>query len=240
MRVLVTRPQPGADATAQRLGRMGHAPLILPLTRIEPAESLGEAPRHPAGFDAVILTSANALRHGDALPLPAFTHLPLLAVGDASARAARAAGFRHVTAAQGDGASLVELARRTLEPGARLFYPTGRPRTEGFEENLVQAGFAVTTLETYRAVPIAHDDATVIALLAGSPPDAALVHSSHAARLLLALAGRPALRPFFEAARILAISRKVGATFAADGRLSVEVAGRPDEAALLRLLDPPR
>ena len=61
MRLLVTRPQPAAEATARRLEVMGHQPLLLPLAR---AEHLPEAARKALELPhaAVALTSAEAVR----------------------------------------------------------------------------------------------------------------------------------------------------------------------------------
>ena len=59
-RVLVLRPEPGASATAQALRRMGFEPLVLPLTVIQ---RLTPVFAPSVEHDAVIVTSANALRH---------------------------------------------------------------------------------------------------------------------------------------------------------------------------------
>ncbi|MGD9811804.1 MAG: uroporphyrinogen-III synthase, partial [Sphingobium sp.] len=59
--VLILRPQPGADATAGRAKELGLEPSIYSLFATEP---LAWTAPDPAGFDAVLLTSANTLRHG--------------------------------------------------------------------------------------------------------------------------------------------------------------------------------
>ena len=60
---------------------------------------------------AVLITSANGARAVAAHPRRGeLTALPVLAVGQASAAAARAAGFADVTSADGDGGDLARLA----------------------------------------------------------------------------------------------------------------------------------
>ena len=95
-RVLVLRPEPGASATVDRARAMGLDAVATPLFEVEPLDwDVPEA----SGFDGVLLTSANALRHGGD-GLQALRGLKAYAVGDATAQAAREAGFD--VAATGD------------------------------------------------------------------------------------------------------------------------------------------
>ncbi|MDE2333668.1 MAG: uroporphyrinogen-III synthase, partial [Rhodospirillales bacterium] len=107
--VLVTRPVDQAAQTARRLRAMGHAPLLAPALAIE-ARRLAPVAR----VQAVLVTSANALA---SLPEPLRQHR-LLAVGDATAGRARAAGFTDVASAGRDAAALAALATRLLDPAA--------------------------------------------------------------------------------------------------------------------------
>lgn len=104
--VLVLRPQPGAAATAERATARGLTPLIAPLFT---ARAITWEPPNPADHDAVLMTSAQAARlGGDALSR--FIHLPLYAVGGATAEAARTAGFDNIIAGDGDGAAILGIA----------------------------------------------------------------------------------------------------------------------------------
>lgn len=103
MRILVVRPQPGADATAARLSAMGHDPIVQPLLTTR-AVAWVPPDRRP---DATILTSAAAVRHAgpgaDWLkPLPAH------AVGTATAAAASAAGWTDVRTGPGTVQALLD------------------------------------------------------------------------------------------------------------------------------------
>ena len=98
-RVLVTRSEPGASETAQRLAGLGFEPIVEPVFEIEPIEGV----TLPA-FDALAFTSANGVR--------VFAHLnprrdaPVFCVGARTADEARAAGFANVTSADGDVSAL--------------------------------------------------------------------------------------------------------------------------------------
>ena len=108
MRVLITRPVALAQALARRLEACGHDVVIEPLLTIEPLPVALEL----GGVQAIAVTSANA-----APALGAARHLPVFAVGDASAAAARAAGCMRVESAGGDAASLARRIVASCRPG---------------------------------------------------------------------------------------------------------------------------
>lgn len=101
--LLVLRPEPGASSTARRAEAIGLHPVVAPLFTIRP---LAWTPPDPSAFDAVMFTSANALRHGGS-QIALYRHLPAYAVGEATAAAARDAGFGGVIAGNGDAQALV-------------------------------------------------------------------------------------------------------------------------------------
>ena len=107
MAILVTRPQPDNARTTVALRALGYIVLPAPMLRFEPVPTQDEG---DARHGAVIVTSANALRAIEADPATArLLPLPLFAVGERTAQAARTAGFRDVTVAAGDVAALRDL-----------------------------------------------------------------------------------------------------------------------------------
>src|SRR6267142_4217138 len=107
MAVLVTRPHPDDEATAAALRAKGFEVLPAPMLRFEPVAFHDDA---DARYGAVIATSANALRAIEAhLAGSRLLALPLFAVGERSAEAARHAGFRDVIVAEGNAEALRDL-----------------------------------------------------------------------------------------------------------------------------------
>lgn len=209
-RILLLRPEPNASAAAARA--LGLDPVAAPLFTIRP---LAWTPPDPADFDAVLLTSAHAARRAGA-GLTSFLHLPCRAVGEATAAAARIAGFSDVQAGAGDGAAaLAELS------GQRVLHPCGREHVAlpGVERRIVYAAEAATELP----------GAAAEALRAGA---LALVHSPRAAALLAALVDEAGLDR--AGIRIAAIS-PAAAEAAGSGWAQVAAASAPRDAALLEL-----
>ena len=79
--VVVLRPEPGASRTAARAEALGLDARVVPLFAIVPIE--WSAP-DPSDFDGIVLTSANAVRHGGE-QLDELKALPVHAVGEATA-----------------------------------------------------------------------------------------------------------------------------------------------------------
>lgn len=160
-RVLVLRPETGASATVERARQLGLDVFAVPLFEIEPVA--WEAP-DPAAFDGLLLTSANAVRHGGA-QLERLRALPVYAVGGATAEAASAAGFEFAAA----GDSGVDGLLAVIPPGARLLHLCGEHRREPMREQ-------IASIPVYCARAIAAPD---LSLARGA---VALIHSPRAGR----------------------------------------------------------
>ena len=96
--LVILRPEPGASRTAEEARRLGLEPRIVPLFEIV---ALAWTAPDPRQFDGMVITSANAIRLGGA-GLGRLKALPVHAVGEASAAAARAAGFAVDSTGTGD------------------------------------------------------------------------------------------------------------------------------------------
>jgi uroporphyrinogen-III synthase len=212
VKVLILRPQPGADETAARARALGLDPVVAPLFTIRP---LAWTPPHPAAFHAVMLTSANAARLAGGGMTP-FLGLPCYAVGERTADAAREAGFSDVRTGPGDGEALLRLI--AAEGGGRAFHPCGREH-RAFDGVLSVPVYAADAVERL-------PDTAAGAIAEGA---IALLHSPRAAALFAELAGP--LRP---KVRLAAISR-AAAEAAGDGWLSFHHADAPRDQALLEL-----
>jgi uroporphyrinogen-III synthase len=217
--LLVLRPQPGADATVARAEAMGLQAIAAPLFSVVP---LAWAPPDPAGVDAVLMTSANAARHGgEALRM--FAMLPLLAVGAVTAAAARAAGFADVTQGDRDGAALL---KRASERGCRrVLHLAGRDHMD-----LPMPGGSIERRIVYAADAVGDLPAPARKLLTREA--IVLCHSPRAAGLFGRLVDKAGLARGGIA--IAALSEAV-AQAAGSGWATVEVASAPKDDALLEI-----
>ncbi|MEX0954561.1 MAG: uroporphyrinogen-III synthase [Rhizobiaceae bacterium] len=234
MRVLVTRPEPDASKTAARLRDLGHEPIVLPLTEIT---ALAPAsPPDATEFDAVVLTSANAVTFAPDRLAARFGDLPCFTVGERSGQAAFEAGFRTVVPADGDAHALVKLLAGKLPAGARLLYLCGRLRRPVLEDEMSRRGYAVTALETYRTDRVDHAAPDAEAAAGKLPVDAALVYSRFGAERLSALVSMTALAPLVHNMRVVCMSGQTAGGLSDGLRMRAEIAASPAEDALIALL----
>ena len=219
MHVVVTRPQPGATAAKWR-GR-GATVTVAPLLAVTARAWL--PPADPPG--AVALTSANGARlAGDGAR--AYHHAPLFAVGAATAKAAIDAGWIDVrdVAATGGG-TVAALYRAAAAAGVTsLLHLAGIDRIVA----AVPPGLTVVIREVYAAT-LLDLPGHVATLLDGGRVDGVLLYSPRTAAHFAAQVDAVGI----DRARvgIVALSPAI-ATAAGVGWRAVEVAGRPDDAAL--------
>jgi uroporphyrinogen-III synthase len=234
MRLVVTRPRADSERTATALRARGHDVLVAPLMRVEPV-----AADISGGWGGVIITSANAPGAIAGNPArAALVKLPLFAVGRRSADAARQAGFVNVTSAGGDVRDLVQLiAERHADASAPLLYLAGEDRAADLVAELAVHGIAAELVVVYRAVSIPFPPELTAALKAGEV-DAVLHFSKRSAENYIAAACQAGIIEQALAVRHYCLARPIAEPLSGAGAGSIAVAKRPDEAALIELLEP--
>jgi uroporphyrinogen-III synthase len=232
MRVLVTRPEPDAARIAARLSAAGHEVVVDSLLMIEPVAF--DPPR--GDYAALAVTSANALRAVGASPAIArFTPLPLFALGAHTADAAREAGFSNIETAGGDADALGAMLARRLPAGARVLYLAGENRARDLAALTAPAKVRIETLVVYRARAAERLRETTVKKLGARELDAVLHFSPRSAEIFVMLARKARLESALSSIRHLCLSDAVAAALSEVGG-KVEIASRPEEAALLALL----
>jgi uroporphyrinogen-III synthase len=209
---LVLRPEPGNARTSDALRQAGWIAHCLPLFEVM---ALPWAVPDPTRYDALLLTSANAVRHGGS-GLDQLRTLPVVAVGQATAAAARDARFR-VTIVGSSGVTAAVAAAGSMK---RLLHLGGR-------HHVSVPGVDALAVYTSEAV------AVPAGALAGYDAPTALLHSVRAAERLEHLAARDGVAR--SAWCIAALSPAI-AKAAGEGWGRIQVAQKPSDAALLALL----
>jgi uroporphyrinogen-III synthase len=234
MRLLVTRPEPDAQRTAETLRAHGHTAVLAPLLRIESIYAdLGTGP-----WAMVLITSANAARAIATHPrMPEIAGLPTLAVGRHSAEVARACGFRDVTSADGAAPDLVRItAARALAPNLRVLYLAGRDQSRDIAADLGAHGIEVCTVVVYRAVPVRQLPEKVLADLTGGRIDGAVHYSRRSATTLLEAAAAGGVLNAVLSLAHYCLSSEIAALLRDAGAKRMQIASRPEESALLELI----
>ena len=204
--LVILRPEPGASATIKLAAAAGIDAVAIPLFAIVPVDWVAPT---ASEFDALLLTSANAVRRGEA-QLDRLRSLPTYCVGEATAAAAREMGFAVAATGAKDAAALVE----HVPQGLRLLHLAGRD---------------------HRAIPgvaaiVVYDSAVI-----NPPPslealkgNVAMVHSPRAGARLAELVGE-------RGDIVIAAISAAAAAACGPGWREVAAIGAPDDGALLAL-----
>ena len=210
-RLIVLRPEPGATETVERARELGLEALAMPLFKVEP---VAWDPPDAGGFDALLVTSANAFRQGGEA-LRNLRGLPVHAVGAATAAAAREAGFDIAST----GEAGIDRLLSSLEPGLRLLHLCGEQRAEPDDRHKIRP------IPVYRAAELPPPEG-----LTGAAGQTVAVHSPRAARRFADLVDDAGIDR--SQIRLAAISQASGEA-AGEGWDQVEAADRPGDDTLL-------
>ncbi len=240
MAVLVTRPLPDGEATAKSLQALGFAVLLAPMLRFEPVPFVED---DDISYGAVIVTSANSLRAiRPELLGSRLLKLPLFAVGEHTANAARDAGFSEVTVAKGDAGALRDLVlarvkAKRLNKAAQLLYLAGADLARDLASELGEKGFTVVTHTTYRMVPAMSLPREVCDAFMAGEVEAILHYSRRSARAFLDAARAGGVEISALALPQCCISASVASILHDAGATQVVAAASPDEKALFEVFN---
>ncbi len=225
---LLTRPAPASARFAAALrdsfgpdARIVVSPLMQPVFLHPPLPS--------GAFDALILTSetgAEAARRLSAerggLPVAAYC------VGDRTAAAATAAGFR-ATSAQGNAKALTRIIR-IMEPKGRFLHLRGRDTVGDIVQQLDLDGIMARDAVVYEQVP-QPPSSDALAVLQGSHPVVLPLFSPRSADLVAAIG--PVRAPLWVAALSEAVAERARGLSPA----RLVIADRPDATAMLQAVE---
>ena len=188
--IIVTRAEPGATETVERLKTRGLTAVLAPML------SLVELPDskmpEPAELSGVVFTSANGVRTYAARRRD--RHLPAWCVGPATARAARDEGFETVHESAGDAMDLANFIAASASPKERpLLHVANAAATGVLRETLTANGYPSVFAPIYEMQPARSLPKPVARLFDEQEACIILVHSEKGAAAFEALTTSRAL-----------------------------------------------
>lgn len=236
MRVLVTRPEPDATTTSNRLAEAGHEAVCSPLMTIsfEPISDLG-----PELVQAIIVTSRNAVRALAQSPvLPQLLQLPVFAVGPGTTRDAHDLGFHGVMKGTGTAAGLVDVIASHADPeGGRLIHFAGYKLAFDLEGALREKGFTVDTIRCYAAQRAEELAQGAREALQKGHVDAVLLMSPEASKTYTKLVKQAGLEAAAKSVACVCISKATAEALEEFGPELVRVADQPNSEEVLALVN---
>jgi uroporphyrinogen-III synthase len=233
MHILITRPRDDAEMLAAELAKHGHTTIVEPLIEID---FIDGPPLDLANVQALLLTSANGVRA--AAKRTNIRNLPVIAVGPATADAARALRFTNVSESKGEGVQgLAAHVRDTLKPkDGTLLHATGTMSAGDLTAALAPAGFTVRREQLYDAVATETLSGALVAELGADVVDAALFFSPRTAKLFVDLIRDADLGNTCRRMTAFTLSRAVADALRPLSFRRVVTAPRPTGEALIQAL----
>ena len=227
-RILVTRPEPGATRTSERLKQLGYEPIKLPLTEMVALE-----PKLPhSKFDVVVATSAQAFLRLPSDCAEVLADVPTFVVGSATAAAARQVGFHAVQVGGGDVEALIHGLSGTLKVDAVVLYLCGRVRRPDLEQALALRGAEFEIVEIYDTKLVSYSTDKLKFLLDCSV-DAVLLTSAINAVTLIDIMAQPEIAQAFDKSLFICLSSRIANALKMHKYSSIVVCPTPDENGLM-------
>lgn len=232
MRVLLTRAREDAEPLAARLADLGLDADIEPLLNFV---SEADTPIDLDGVQALIFTSATGARMFAARSSE--RQLPVFAVGDTTAAAARAVGFARVESAGGDVEDLARLIQTRLDAKAgALFHGAARQVAGDLQGQLTASGFDLRREILYRAEAIGALSEAVRSGLAEGRYDAVAFFSPRTAETFVRLVTESDADLTGSGCHAACLSQAVASRIEALPWAGIRIAERPNQEALIGLL----
>jgi uroporphyrinogen-III synthase len=210
LRLIITRPEPAASRTAERLRALGHQVTVSPVLKI--VDTGAKMP--DSAFDAMIITSANALRIMTARGIDQnLLNLPVFTVGDATAQKAEQLGFTNVVSASGNAEKLARtiIDRVLSKPNGSktLLYACGIETTPGLVDELQNNQFNVLPWALYNAILVNRLTKISCNWLQDKEDVGVLLYSARSARQFSIIIGEHTVAQHIEKTQLFVISAKV-------------------------------
>ncbi|NQY41288.1 MAG: uroporphyrinogen-III synthase [Henriciella sp.] len=188
--IIVTRAEPGATETVERLKARGLTAILAPmLALVELPES--QMPK-PSDLSGLVFTSANGVRTYAARRSD--RHLSAWCVGPATAQAARDEGFESVQESAGNAVDLANFIAERSPPSERpLLHVANAAATGVLRETLSANGHQTVFAPIYEMQPARSLPEPVAQLMDQNETSIVLVHSEKGASAFAAQAASRAL-----------------------------------------------
>ena len=236
MRLLVTRPEPGASVLAGELSALGYEPVLEPLLQFS---GLNFDPAPLKDASALIFTSANGVRAlAQKIDIGALPARTAFCVGPETARCARLAGFQSVVDATGTAKELAALIVSRAEREAKLVHVTGEHQAFDLTQALAREGFFVSTLRVYEMTARGALGPGLAESLKAGAICGVLLMSPRTAEIFVSLCRLQGLLDCAKLLHYYCLSPSVAEKLIPLGATHVHTAARPNLPALLALLSP--
>lgn len=224
-RLWLTRPRADSEAMAATLRARGIDTILAPVMMIAPCSF--QLPQQPPA--SLLLTSRHA---AEALPA-AWRHVPVYAVGDATADAVRAQGYAHVIVG---GGNALELLPAIVAGQRDVLHLSGAEIKLDLAPLLASQGIALQRCVVYEAQRVTALDAALIAALRSGSVRGVVFYSPHTVRMAQQLLEEADAMAAMAQVDAFCLSLDIAQPAAALGCAAIFTCALPTQQAMMELL----
>ncbi len=233
VRVLITRSREDAAHLMRELDSRNIQAILAPLLTIT---YLAGSVVNLEGVQALLMTSVNGVRAFSARSEE--RGLLVVAVGDATARAAKGYGFDNVISAAGDVNQLARTVISTLKPeNGALLHPAGTRVAGSLGTSLGDAGYVYRRVVLYEAKMLEQLPTIAVDGLNNGVFDGVLIYSPRTGKTFNRLIHENNLADTLFNVTVYCLSANVAETVSNLPWDSVLIASRPEQSAILELFE---
>lgn len=228
MNVLLTRPEPQATLTSNKLTDAGFTVFSEPCQMVKAVTS----ELQPA--EGYIITSQNAIEYG--LKHIVDKEAVIFTVGEKTAEAAEALGFNVIFAADGDAESLIEvILSRWLPDHGRLLHLSGAEISTDVSGLLSAIGYKAERAVVYTASKLSAPSSTTRDAIKNDEINAVLFYSARAATIFNEWIEQAGLESSLKAIDAIVLSKRIAERLEGAWKC-IKIAENKHEDELIKLL----
>ncbi len=220
MNILITRPLIDSEDLMGKLFSLGHKIIHIPTLKISPTES---EPVDLNKFDAIIFTSANAIRslkvtHKEKNKL-------CFCVGSITEKIARQSGYLNTLSAGGTVNALKNLIINSnkINEKSKIAYFCGDNVAYDLDLELKKEGLKINKIINYKSEKITDLNDQNKKIISSHSPDIIFVYSVRSGESFIEITRNHSLYPLMTGSKVMCISEKIASLFKSDGWKIVEV-----------------
>lgn len=181
--LLITRPEPDAKNSAMRFEKAGFNVVAEPILKIEPLIQANESAIDKESYEALLITSRNAIRI--ATPIIA-KDTPILCVGSKTMAVIREFGFENVTHIEGNSDDLANfISKNYSKKIKKMLWLCGKHHNSAFLSQLETNGYKIEQKIVYQANATDHLSAKLVQRMQNRAIDGVLFYSKRSAQMFL-------------------------------------------------------
>ena len=220
MNILITRPLIDSEDLMGKLFSLGHKIIHIPTLKILPIES---EPVDLNKFDAVIFTSANAIRNLKVINKE--KNKLCFCVGSITEKIARQSGYLNTLSAGGTVNALKNLIINSnkINEKSKIAYFCGDNVAYDLDLELKKEGLKINKIINYKSVKITDLNDQNKKIISSHSPDIIFVYSLRSGESFIEITRNHSLYPLMTGSKVMCISEKIASLFKSDGWKIVEV-----------------